>query len=228
MLEEEQRFLLWSGNRNHRTQRLRAAANYLSACRGSESTPVRSVLGNCCCALTETCVDDHTERRICVLRGGAVAGGQVLSSQLPLLAPRALPASGFGNRLFSSWKSSRDVTALEDEANRKKSSFCGLTVGVFNVCGFVFHFLTNWERIVGWGWWQASLAPLHLALETQVPPKQTWPFFTVGLGFLGLAIQSSSPECDQVTVGWNSSTDRFSGVLCQERGLGFGFVCVNG
>lgn len=39
-------------------------------------------------------MDDHAERRICVLRGGAVAGGQVLSSQLPLLAPRALPASG--------------------------------------------------------------------------------------------------------------------------------------
>lgn len=183
MLEEEQRFLLWSRNRNHRTQRRRAAANYLSAFRGSERPPVRSVLGNCCCSLTETCMDDHTERRICVLRGGAVAGRQVLSSQLPLLAPRALPASGFGNGLFSGWKSGRDVTALGDEANRKKSSFCGLTVGVFNVCGFVFHFLKNWERIVGWGWWQVSLAPLHLALETQVSPKQTWPFFYGWLGF---------------------------------------------
>lgn len=102
MLEEEQRILLWSRNRNHHAQHRSAAASYLSACRGGEGTPVRSVLGNSCCSLTETCLDDHTEKRICVLRGGAVAGGQVLSSQLPLLAPRALPASGFGNRLLSS------------------------------------------------------------------------------------------------------------------------------
>ena len=36
-------------------------------------------------------MDDHTEERICVLRGGAVAGGQVLSSQLPFARPSRSP-----------------------------------------------------------------------------------------------------------------------------------------
>lgn len=60
-----------------------------------------------------------------------------------------------------------DVKALGDKANRKKTSVCGLTVGVFNVCGR----------------WQVGLVPLHLALETQVFPEQAWPVFCGWLGF---------------------------------------------
>ena len=68
-------------------------------------------------------MDDHTEERICVSRGGAVAGGQILSSQLPLLALRALPASGFRIRVFSRGKSSRMLKPLEIRRTERRAHF---------------------------------------------------------------------------------------------------------